>query len=48
MLTDVTLEYENKIVIIDAKYYGRNLSKHYGKDTFFLVFSSIVDEFIVY
>ena len=32
MQTDVTLEYENKILIIDAKYYGRNLSKHYGKD----------------
>ena len=32
MQTDVTLEYENKILIIDAKYYGRNLSKNYGKD----------------
>ena len=32
MQTDVTLEYEEKILIIDAKYYGRNLSKHYGKD----------------
>ena len=32
MQTDVTLEYEDKILIIDAKYYGRNLSKHYGKD----------------
>lgn len=32
MQTDVTLEYDNKILIIDAKYYGRNLSKHYGKD----------------
>lgn len=32
MQTDVTLEYENRILIIDAKYYGRNLSKNYGKD----------------
>jgi len=32
MQTDVTLEYENKILIIDAKYYGRNLSKNFGKD----------------
>lgn len=32
MQTDVTLEYEGKILIIDAKYYGRNLSKNYGKD----------------
>ena len=32
MQTDVTLEYEDKILIIDAKYYGRNLSQNYGKD----------------
>jgi len=32
MQTDVTLEYGDKILIIDAKYYGRNLTKHYGKD----------------
>ncbi len=32
MQTDVTLEYENRILIIDAKYYGRNLHKNYGKD----------------
>ena len=32
MQTDVTLECEGKILIIDAKYYGHNLSKHYGKD----------------
>ena len=32
MQTDVTLEYEIRILIIDAKYYGRNLSKNYGKD----------------
>lgn len=32
MQTDVTLEYKNKILIIDAKYYGRNLSKNYGRD----------------
>ncbi|WP_407411679.1 5-methylcytosine-specific restriction endonuclease system specificity protein McrC [Methanobrevibacter sp.] len=32
MQTDVTLEYENRILIIDAKYYGRNLSKNYEKD----------------
>lgn len=32
MQTDVTLEYGRKILIIDAKYYGRNLSKNYGKD----------------
>ena len=28
----MTLECEGKILIIDAKYYGHNLSKHYGKD----------------
>lgn len=32
MQTDVTLEYEGKILIIDTKYYGRNLNKNYGKD----------------
>ena len=32
MQTDVTLEYEEKILIIDAKYYGHNLSKNYGKN----------------
>lgn len=32
MQTDVTLEHGGKILIIDAKYYGHNLSKHYGKD----------------
>ena len=32
MQTDVTMKYENRIMIIDAKYYGRNLSKNYGKD----------------
>lgn len=31
MQTDVTLEYDDNILIIDAKYYGRNLSKNYGK-----------------
>ena len=32
MQTDVTLEHGGKILIIDAKYYVHNLSKHYGKD----------------
>ena len=32
MQTDVTLECGRKILIIDAKYYGRNLSRNYGKD----------------
>ena len=32
MQTDVTLEYENKILIIDAKFYSHNISKNYGKD----------------
>ena len=32
MQTDVTLECEGKILVIDAKYYGRNLSKNYGKN----------------
>ena len=32
MQTDVTLECGRKILIIDAKYYGRNLSKNYGKN----------------
>ena len=30
MLTDVALEYGRKILIIDAKYYGRNLSIHHS------------------
>ena len=30
MKTDVTLEYKNKVLIIDAKYYGSNLREHYG------------------
>ena len=32
MQTDVTLEYENKILIIDAKFYSHNLLQNYGKD----------------
>ena len=32
MQTDVTLECGRKILIIDAKYYGRNLSRNYGKN----------------
>ncbi|WP_458452993.1 5-methylcytosine-specific restriction endonuclease system specificity protein McrC [Methanobrevibacter sp.] len=32
MKTDVTLEFENKILIIDAKFYSRNTSENYGKD----------------
>ena len=32
MQTDVTLEYENKILIIDAKFYSHNILKNYGKD----------------
>lgn len=32
MQTDVTLECGKKILIIDAKYYGRNLTENYGKD----------------
>ena len=32
MQTDVTLEYENKILIIDAKFYSLNLLQNYGKD----------------
>lgn len=31
MKTDVTLEYENKILIIDAKFYRHNISENYGK-----------------
>lgn len=31
MLTDVVLEYENKILIIDAKFYSRNTTENYGK-----------------
>ena len=32
MQTDVTLEYENKILIINAKFYSHNILKNYGKD----------------
>ena len=32
MQTDVTLEHENKILIIDAKFYSRNTSQNYGKN----------------
>ncbi|WP_405298441.1 5-methylcytosine-specific restriction endonuclease system specificity protein McrC [Methanobrevibacter sp.] len=32
MQTDVTLEYENKILIIDAKFYSHNILQNYGKD----------------
>ena len=32
MQTDVTLEYENKILIIDAKFYSNNILQNYGKD----------------
>ncbi len=31
MKTDVTLEYENRILIIDAKFYKSNTSENYGK-----------------
>lgn len=32
MQTDVTLEHENKILIIDAKFYSTNTSQNYGKN----------------
>lgn len=32
MKTDVTLEYGDKILIIDAKFYSSNTSQNYGKD----------------
>lgn len=32
MQSDVTLEYENKILIIDAKFYSKNTLKHYEKN----------------
>lgn len=32
MKTDVTLEYENKILIIDAKFYKHNTAQNFGKD----------------
>ena len=32
MKTDVTLEYGNKILIIDAKFYSHNILQNYGKD----------------
>lgn len=32
MKTDVTLEYENKILILDAKFYSSNISENYGKN----------------
>ena len=32
MKTDVTLEYENKILIIDAKFYSQNIAENYGKN----------------
>ena len=33
MRSDVTLVYENKILIIDAKFYMSNTQQYYGKDT---------------
>lgn len=33
MQSDVTLEHENKILIIDAKFYMSNTQQYYGKDT---------------
>ena len=33
MRSDVTLEYENRILIIDAKFYMSNTQQYYGKDT---------------
>ena len=32
MKTDITLEHNNKILIIDAKFYKHNTAKNYGKD----------------
>lgn len=32
MKTDVTLEYDNNILIIDAKFYSQNTSENYGKN----------------
>lgn len=32
MKTDITLEYKNKILIIDAKFYSQNISKNYEKN----------------
>ncbi len=32
MKTDVTLEYKNRILIIDAKFYKHNIAQNYGKD----------------
>ena len=32
MQTDVTLEYEENVLIIDAKFYTRNTSQNFGKD----------------
>ena len=32
MKTDVTLEYENRILIIDAKFYKDNLAENYGRN----------------
>lgn len=32
MKTDVTLEYQNKMLIIDAKFYSQNTLKNYGKN----------------
>ena len=33
MQTDITLEYENKILIIDAKYYSKSTQSYYDKKT---------------
>lgn len=32
MKTDVTLEYGNRILIIDAKFYSQNISQNFGRD----------------
>ena len=33
MKSDITLEFDNKILIIDAKYYADNLQHQFNKDT---------------
>ena len=34
MITDITLEYNNKVLIIDTKYYAKSMSTYYNKRTY--------------
>ena len=41
MKTDVTLEYEDKILIIDAKFYSHNTLENFGKNSIYVSFDRL-------